>query len=315
MAKPDGKGGGNGGGGGGSTDKYRIVGTEGDDVIDGRLYDQAIQDLGLLIEGLGGNDSLRGGSGQDVLTGGDGDDVLFASADDLIGVGDGKIVYDGGKGSDTLDVSAIPFDSGNGVWVHVDSGPVKQQVSYIRSNADVVSGQITYDESWSNNFKNIENLAGGDGNDVLSFALGTGNNILRGGAGNDYLDAHDGDDQLFGDEGNDILVPGWGIDEMTGGAGNDTFSITGRLVGEYTVKTIHDFDLYTGEGDLSFDQIWLGEGWSIDWDESSPDVLKGYLRDGGEVFGEIILLGLTLADAGSVSIQNVDFTTFANITL
>ena len=78
-----------------------LTGTPGDDVY-------AAGNGGVLILGLGGNDTLSGGNGNDCLVGGDGDDIL---------VGNGKDVLLGGDGDDTLhgggDGDAI--DGGNGM--------------------------------------------------------------------------------------------------------------------------------------------------------------------------------------------------------
>ncbi|MHC5730988.1 MAG: calcium-binding protein, partial [Nostoc sp.] len=57
-------------------------------------------------------------------------------------------------------------------------------------------------------------LFGGDGNDYISASGATGNNTLDGGNGNDIL---------TGGLGNDILIGGLGNDTLYGGAGTDTF--------------------------------------------------------------------------------------------
>jgi len=62
-------------------------------------------------------------------------------------------------------------------------------------------------------------LNGGTGNDHLKG--GAGDDILHGGPGNDKLEGGSGNDILTGDSGNDLLIGGDGLDILIGGAGND----------------------------------------------------------------------------------------------
>jgi len=57
-------------------------------------------------------------------------------------------------------------------------------------------------------------LYGDADDDNLSTSLGTGDNTLIGGAGNDYLAAGPGDDLLIGGAGNDLLAGGFGADRF-----------------------------------------------------------------------------------------------------
>src|SRR4051812_24304424 len=115
--------------------KFTISGTHGDDLLDGSSQSSTIQAGGLIINGNAGNDVIKGGTGADILNGGDGNDTIFGDLPDLVGAGgNGKIVWDGGKGSDTLDLSALPFDSGKGAYLSVDTGALGH--SYIRTNMD-----------------------------------------------------------------------------------------------------------------------------------------------------------------------------------
>jgi hypothetical protein len=92
-----------------------IVGTHGDDVLEGGNHRSLIFGLGgndvLLggtqddcLDGGEGIDSLHGGNGQDVLIGGPADDVLLGgTAKDMLFGGDGDDVLIGGNSSDLLD--------------------------------------------------------------------------------------------------------------------------------------------------------------------------------------------------------------------
>jgi hypothetical protein len=65
----------------------------------------------------------------------------------------------------------------------------------------------------------VEGLAGGSGNDVLTGWTGT--NVISGGGGDDILNGEQGDDTLDGGPGSDQLTGGAGLDIIDGGAGND----------------------------------------------------------------------------------------------
>ncbi len=72
-------------------------------------------------------------------------------------------------------------------------------------------------------------LRGGSGNDTLDGLQGndrlyggSGNDTLNGGRGNDELYGSWGNDTLDGGSGNDTLDGGWNNDELYGGKGNDT---------------------------------------------------------------------------------------------
>ena len=62
-------------------------------------------------------------------------------------------------------------------------------------------------------------MLGGDGNDFL--AAGAGDDALFGGNGNDRLEADGGNDTVFGGAGDDLLFASAGDDFVSGGTGND----------------------------------------------------------------------------------------------
>ncbi|MFK8111127.1 MAG: hypothetical protein AB8B91_02945, partial [Rubripirellula sp.] len=82
-------------------------------------------------------------------------------------------------------------------------------------------------------YQNISRIEvyGGDGDDDLTTDRrlsipvrlygGAGNDKLRGGAGNDFLDGGTGDDRLHGEEGNDVIIGSWGADRLDGGDDED----------------------------------------------------------------------------------------------
>lgn len=215
---------------------FIIKGDSGDDTISGGWGPDE-------IDGGGGNDRIVGGDGFDRLLGGGGNDVLIDSHDGA--------TFDGGRGVDTLDFSAsttaVAVDLGGTIykdflvyrgdgWLFAD---LKSDVE-----GNVVEGAVTA----------VENIIGSPYNDFL---MGNGaQNVVRGGAGDDYIapgDINTITDYFFGDDGNDVFFAGSGDDEFTGGSGADEFvfhadNITGNYVihdyapGEDTVFVTH----YTG---------------------------------------------------------------------
>ena len=164
----------------------------------------------VLLAGAG-SDSLTGTSGADSLVGNNGNDTLNGGA--------GDDTLNGGAGSDTA-----VFGAGNNtVNLTLTTGQNTGE------GTDVLSG--------------IENLVGGDGDDVL---IGdTANNQLDGGTGNDNLSGGAGDDTLSGGDGNDTA---------TFGAGNNTVNLTlttGQNTGEGTDVLSSIENLVGGDGDDS----------------------------------------------------------------
>jgi hypothetical protein len=134
-----------------------------------------------------GGDVVHGGNGSDVIArfsgpaptadriyGGGGDDTIWLAPTD-----DGTIIS-GGSGTDTV----------NGG----DGGPVDMSLDGVAN--DGAAGQH------NNVLPDVENLRGGDGDDVL-----IGDN---------------GPNQILGGRGNDHIVGGWGVDRLAGGLGDDT---------------------------------------------------------------------------------------------
>lgn len=289
--------------GGGGSGRYTVNLGKGDDNFDGSTLDQSLQDRGLGISGNGGNDILRGGSGADTLSGGIGNDTIFGDLADLQGAGgDGKIVWDGGNGTDTLDLSGLTYAAGTGTMVAFYANG-DSQVRTSAGTPDNYAEPTTWDAIYRGNFTGFENFTLGAGNDTILMTTASIANVIRGGDGNDLVRAGGGNDTVYGEGGNDIMDGGWGDDVLTGGAGSDAFMWEGRLAAQYTRDTVTDFDVDGSDG--TQDQIWLWQGWSIQWDPNSA-VLHGFLIDNGTVFGEVTLQGLTYADAALVQVVNLD---------
>ena len=161
-----------------------IVGSEGDDIINGTPGNDVICGLGGddRINGLDGNDTILGGLGNDVLIGSNGEDRLIGGPgdDDISGSGGDDMIL-GDAGDDTL-----------------SGGFGDDAIAGGRGN-DVIDG--------------------GAGSDII--VGGRGDDVLRGGDGADTLSGNAGKDELLGEAGDDILHGGLGADELGGGRAND----------------------------------------------------------------------------------------------
>ena len=194
-----------------------LAGTDGDDVIDALAGDD-------VVDGGAGNDTLLGNAGDDTLIGGAGNDTLDGGA--------GNNTLDGGTGTDVAvfdgddDDYDISVDNITGVVTvsHKTNGQVNtvKNVETLRfGNMDLAVASIAVIADNADN--NFDNMAHGHGDDDSSDGIegSRGDDILYGGAGNDYMDGDRGDDTLYGGSGNDYVKGGRGDDEVYGGSGND----------------------------------------------------------------------------------------------
>ncbi|MFM9962910.1 MAG: GEVED domain-containing protein, partial [Planctomycetaceae bacterium] len=214
------------------------------------LLDASKYTLGsVVLRGLGGNDTLLGGSQNDVLDGGAGIDLVRQSSRTNQAFSSATNVASG---------------AGNDLWTSIEllhfigTGNTATTL-----DASQFLGKVTLDGGSGNDMlfggTNNNELNGNAGHDSL--IGGNRNDVLRGGAGNDTLRGNGSDDQLFGDAGNDRLFGGDGQDLLSGGAGGDT------LLGEVGHDT-----LLGGEGN---DGLRGGEGNDILRGNAGTDTLVG----------------------------------------
>ncbi len=216
--------------------------------------------VGSILNGLDGNDVLRGGPRFDTLNGGAGDDYLNGGGEGIVSEHD---ILNGGAGNDFYVVNhyldEVVEAPGEGVDTLFKS--VSSRDHYLPANIEnlFLGGSITsaLDNSGDNYLVANPTLGSGllanEGNDTL--LGGAGNDMMEDRSGNNYLDGSAGDDTLVtvfslgndnlnGGEGNDQLVSGPGNDTLTGGAGNDRFNLHPGIVSSFAsmgVDIITDF--------------------------------------------------------------------------
>ncbi|WP_069300019.1 Ig-like domain-containing protein, partial [Neptunicoccus sediminis] len=170
-----------------------VDGLGGDDTILGSDFDDS-------LSGSGGYDTIFGGDGKDEISGGDLRDNLYGGAGkDLLSGDDGNDRVYGRRGDDTI------F---GGEGKDILRGHAGDDVIHGGQGADTLKGHGGDDI-----------LEGDDGEDYL--LGGDGDDVLRGGLGDDDLHGGHGDDKLSGGDGNDVIHGGTGMDRIYGGTGDD----------------------------------------------------------------------------------------------
>ncbi len=266
------------------------------------------------------HNEIEGGSSGDTLTGGDGFDYLIGrGGDDIIDGGNDGDTMDGGAGADDME-----GNDGDDVYLVDNVGDTVTEQS--NEGVDWVYVALSSYTLGSNVENGRYNSVVGDF-DVDGNALD--NEIWGGGAGNDTVDGHDGDDVLRGQSGadaldggnnDDLLIGGTGADSLTGGADADVFQIGFFESGTgAAADTITDFapgtdlidvsgwdaDLNTG-GNQAFTFIgtnaFSSTAGELRYSFNGTDtVVQGDIDGGGSADFEIVLSGnVTLAAADFV---------------
>lgn len=181
----------------GGLDHDQILGSPGGDTIFGGAGND-------VLDGRNGNDFIRGNEGNDLLLSGPGQDSLY-----------GDIGRDVWLAEVRSDARADGFSGGadvDGVSYQLRTQPVTVTLNGRPDDGAVGEGD--------NVLTDVENITGGEANDVLT-GHSTANGI-HGGAGNDTIYGLAGNDALEGGTGSDTITGGIGADTIRGGAGNDT---------------------------------------------------------------------------------------------
>jgi Ca2+-binding RTX toxin-like protein len=188
------------------------------------------------VDGIGGNDTMRGGAGDDILYGqrgndniggGEGDDELYGNlGNDVIlgGAGQDMMLGDVGVILRAYNADGTPRINSNGSWhrdaVLTDVGTITHWVNSnavpgsLYSSADLLllngvyngAGQLLNTEVQALSFipAGDDTMAGDRGDDVL---LGQGgNDVLSDSDGSNYMEGNEGNDTIVGGMGNDLII-------------------------------------------------------------------------------------------------------------
>jgi Ca2+-binding RTX toxin-like protein len=239
-------------------------------------------DVGDVLDGLGGNDTVSGGLGNDVVKGGLGNDALKGgTGDDTypdLATGADSVADESGR--DTFDFSATP--QGVSVNLGLDAGQtqtltVNGSTVAITGTIEVVFGTAFADSLTGNTADNV--LSGGAGQDTVR--AGLGNDVVIGGDGNDTLDGDDGRDLLIGGLGSDVLQGLGGDDILIGGRttyDSDLSALSNIMAewtgaGTYAQRVAH----LTGEAGGLNGTTYLIKGTTVLDDNKVGDTLTGGL--------------------------------------
>jgi Ca2+-binding RTX toxin-like protein len=209
----------------------------------------------LFIDGVGGNDTIRGGQGSDVIEGGNGADVIFGNegADTIRGE-QGADNIDGGIGNDVIQFAGVSDISGLAETINggndVDTldfvtlgatGRVNltlatlSNLEILRLTDNVVTltaAQLGAFEQiqGSGFYERIQISAAGlvdltnaniSGIDEFTGTTGADTFLFAGGTGNLVVNMGGGADSVSGGDSNDTLLGGAGNDTLIGGLGAD----------------------------------------------------------------------------------------------
>ncbi|RSK34050.1 calcium-binding protein, partial [Rhodovulum iodosum] len=217
-----------------------ILGTEGNDILNGTPEDDFIQ-------GLEGNDQIDGGTGRDDLRGGDGDDTLDASEGDSTteGFGDyirpgfgnntilgNSAIYGDGEG---IDISYADLEGTGGITVTITSGNGSGTVT--SGNPGLINDTFTYTHYFEGT-PDSDTFTGGasTGNGELWAPL-AGDDVINGGDGWDSLRYNN--DAAYGGEAGVVV-------DMIAGTATDGFGDTDTFSGIEDIRGTRFDDSITG---------------------------------------------------------------------
>jgi len=249
---------------GAGDDSY--YGTKGNDIIYGGNGDD-------LIIGWKGNNTIFGGAGNDhLVTGQNTTEIHGGIGDDIIDIYANKNnahVISGGEGSDEFNVIypsltrksesvILDFEIGvdslviDGITIDLVNGNAGITFTEIEGNLQVDFGDndtVTLinvllptpngyvdgtlgDDTIDYNYIDTGGEAVGDGNDIVygwagndTINLARGNDVAFGGDGNDTIYGYKGNNTIYGEAGDDILYTGQHSSTLFGGAGDDVLNI------------------------------------------------------------------------------------------
>jgi Ca2+-binding RTX toxin-like protein len=187
-----------------------IIGTAGNETLNGTIYDD-------VIYGLAGSDTLNGGAGNNTLDGGTGNDIMYGQ--------NGNDTYIFGRGYGMDSISDYDLTVGNVDAVQWVAGILPTDVTLVRDNANLVATiNGTTDkliiQNWFNSTPyRVEEMRFANGTVWDASYLAATPSNLNGTEGNDNLYGNDNIDIMYGNGGGDRMYSYGGDDTLNGGAG------------------------------------------------------------------------------------------------
>ncbi len=195
-----------------------------------------------IVSGGSGNDSVSGLDGKDTLVGGAGADTLFG------GNGD-DFMYGGGLGGLTANSGYVPDAS-----IDTLAGGAGNDRYRIDSSLDVVTEfttggtldvVVTAIDNALSRYANVEALVLEEGSAAFYGEGSTGNDILIGNRGDNFLSSGAGNDTLSGQSGLSSSFTNSSSDVLDAGAGNDVLVAFDYNSGSFRQETT----MFGGSGD------------------------------------------------------------------
>ncbi|MEZ5678970.1 MAG: calcium-binding protein [Nitrosomonas sp.] len=235
-----------------------VLGKDGADRIEGGAGEDT-------LDGGAGNDIVLGGAGSDIVMGGENDDRLYAETEYTLdeAYAQGETQGAGGQHGDLL-------DGGAGADVLIGEtdkdillGGLGKDILMGMGGDDTIEGDIsvnTVDSEWtvirsepaentyyrSYNFSTTLDMIGSEAGDDDVIYGGAGNDWIFAQGGNDFIDAGKDNDVVFGDGGNDVILGQAGDDVITGD--NRPSSLAAPLHGDDYLSGGDGEDTLLGEG-------------------------------------------------------------------
>jgi Ca2+-binding RTX toxin-like protein len=225
-----------------------FFGTSGNDVQDGTGVDDAFD------YSQGGRDTLNGRGGNDIFTMGD---ALKASDAINGGSGDDEVILNGDYliefGAVTMtNVETLRLTAGHDYAIETGDGTIRTGDMLTVDGSALGKNDLLRFFAHGENDNATFTVLAGRANDIILGGAGEdflyggkGGDNLDGNGGEDYIEGGKGDDTIFGSASDDFAYGGAGADSMDGDIGGDQFYGGG---GDDLINTGDDSDVLVGDG-------------------------------------------------------------------
>lgn len=302
-----------------------VLGGDGDDRLIPSRY-------GATLNGGADDDVLVGGNGAVLIGGGGSDRFIVSSRDfdplelDFTPVPTGIVIddraADAGRDRVTFTFDPVTPDSRMVYELQLSTRGDGVEDLFVVAAASDAGRQLRVGlNDRDNRFAGSiarESVTGSGGDDFFDgkggadyFDGGAGDDRCYGGDGNDTIEGGAGRDNLYGGDGNDVLFGGLGSDQHEGGDGDDILIDGGRgggdrylFKGELGIDRVTGFRVgvdgldFRGAGVAAADLVFAAD--DIDGDGVFDDLRLTVA--GATTVGVVRLDGVTLADAGAITI-------------